>query len=109
MRSLSCKLLGLRITDAETRIFHVVYNHVSAVFVALTNGLTGSSRSAFMGVAAYLIFGSWLNYNRYSARGWDLVPHSETIRDVPYLLRDWIRRVVNTIQGGGSRGGYSVL
>ncbi|KAL8715552.1 MAG: hypothetical protein Q9220_000888 [cf. Caloplaca sp. 1 TL-2023] len=63
----------------------------------------------FLGVAAYLIFGSWLNYNRYSARGWDLVPHSETIRDVPYIFKDWMRRVVNTIQGGGSRGGYSAV
>ena len=75
----------------------------------LTIELTELYHSAFMGVAAYLIFGSWLNYNKYSARGWDLVPHSETIRDIPYLLRDWMRRVVNTIQGGGSRGGYSVL
>ena len=65
--------------------------------------------SIFLGVAAYLIFGSWLNYNRYSARGWDLVPHSETIRDLPYLLRDWMRRVVSTVQGGGSRGGYSAV
>lgn len=75
----------------------------------LVNDLTEFIHSVFMGVAAYLIFGSWLNYNKYSARGWDLVPHSETIRDIPYLLRDWMRRVVNTIQGGGSRGGYSVL
>lgn len=63
----------------------------------------------FLVTAAYLIFGSWLNYNRYSARGWDLVPHSESIRDIPYLLRDWMRRVINTIQGGGSRGGYSAV
>ncbi|KAL9129478.1 MAG: hypothetical protein Q9217_002074 [Psora testacea] len=63
----------------------------------------------FMAVAAYLIFGSWLNYNRYSARGWDLLPHSETIRDIPYLMRDWMRRVVNTVQGGGPRGGYSAV
>ncbi|KAI4227280.1 MAG: hypothetical protein LQ349_006738 [Xanthoria aureola] len=63
----------------------------------------------FLGTAAYLIFGSWLNYNRYSARGWDLVPHSETIRDVPYIFKDWMRRVVNTLQGGGSRGGYSAV
>ena len=66
-------------------------------------------RSIFLGTAAYLIFGSWLNYNRYSARGWDLVPHSETIRDVPYIFKDWMRRVVNTLQGGGSRGGYSAV
>ena len=65
--------------------------------------------SFFLAVAAYLIFGSWLNYNRYSARGWDLVPHSETLRDIPYIFKDWMRRVANTLQGGGSRGGYSAV
>ncbi|KAH0543264.1 hypothetical protein FGG08_002428 [Glutinoglossum americanum] len=63
----------------------------------------------FLATATYLIFGSWLNYNRYGARGWDLLPHGDTIRDVPYLLRDWSRRVVSTVQGGGSRGGYSAV
>jgi len=63
----------------------------------------------FLVTAAYLIFGSWLNYNRYGARGWDLLPHGDTIRDVPYLLKDWTRRVVNTVQGSGSRGGYSAV
>lgn len=63
----------------------------------------------FLAIAAYLVFGSWLNYNRYSARGWDLVPHSETLRDIPYIFKDWMRRVVSTVQGGGSRGGYSAV
>ena len=65
--------------------------------------------SLFLGIASYLIFGSWLNYNRYGARGWDLLPHGDTIRDVPYLFKDWIRKVVSTVQGGGSRGGYSAV
>lgn len=65
--------------------------------------------SVFLGTAAYLIFGSWLNYNRYGARGWDLLPHGDTIRDIPYLLKDWTRRVMNTVQGTGSRGGYSAI
>ncbi|TAQ84109.1 hypothetical protein B7494_g7572 [Chlorociboria aeruginascens] len=64
---------------------------------------------AFLGIATYLIFGSWLNYNRYGARGWDLLPHSDTIRDVPYLAKDWSRRVLTTVQGGGSRGGYAAV
>jgi len=64
---------------------------------------------AFLGIAAYLIFGSWLNYNRYGARGWDLLPHGDTIRDIPYLFRDWSRKVVDTVQGGGTRGGYSAV
>ncbi|EGD97370.1 hypothetical protein TESG_04781 [Trichophyton tonsurans CBS 112818] len=63
----------------------------------------------FLCTSAYLIFGSWLNYSRYGARGWDLLPHSDTIRDIPYILRDWARRVVNTLQGGGTRGGYSAV
>ncbi|CAM1510480.1 Fc.00g008150.m01.CDS01 [Cosmosporella sp. VM-42] len=63
----------------------------------------------FLGIATYLIFGSWLNYNRYGARGWDLLPHGDTIRDIPYLMKDWLRRVLNTVQGTGSRGGYSAV
>jgi len=63
----------------------------------------------FLGIATYLIFGSWLNYNRYGARGWDLLPHGDTIRDIPYLFKDWSRKVVDTVQGGGSRGGYSAV
>ncbi|OXV08490.1 hypothetical protein Egran_03747 [Elaphomyces granulatus] len=63
----------------------------------------------FLCTAAYLIFGSWLNYNRYGARGWDLLPHGDTIRDVPYIFQDWIRRVISTVQGPGSRGGYSAV
>ncbi|KAI1842553.1 hypothetical protein JX266_011307 [Neoarthrinium moseri] len=63
----------------------------------------------FLGTASYLIFGSWLNYNRYGARGWDLLPHGDTIRDIPYLMKDWTRRALNTVQGSGSRGGYSAV
>ncbi|KFY52520.1 hypothetical protein V496_08383 [Pseudogymnoascus sp. VKM F-4515 (FW-2607)] len=63
----------------------------------------------FLSIATYLIFGSWLNYNRYGARGWDLLPHGDTIRDVPYLVKDWSRRVFNTVQDSGSRGGYSAV
>ncbi|KFZ22688.1 hypothetical protein V502_02834 [Pseudogymnoascus sp. VKM F-4520 (FW-2644)] len=64
---------------------------------------------AFLSIATYLIFGSWLNYNRYGARGWDLLPHGDTIRDAPYLVKDWSRRVFNTVQDSGSRGGYSAV
>ncbi|EEP82212.1 predicted protein [Uncinocarpus reesii 1704] len=63
----------------------------------------------FLCIAAYLIFGSWLNYNRYGARGWDLLPHGDTIRDIPYLMKDWGKKVINTLQGPGSRGGYSAV
>lgn len=67
--------------------------------------------SVFLGAAAYLIFGSWLNYTRYGARGWDLVPHGDAIRDLPYIVADWGRTAVNTVQGRShaSRGGYSAV
>lgn len=71
--------------------------------------LTIDGNSLFMVIAAYLIFGSWLNYTRYGARGWDLVPHGDTIRDVPYLMKDLLRSVLNSVQGSGTRGGYSAV
>ncbi|KAL2175235.1 autophagy-related protein 27 [Thermothelomyces heterothallicus CBS 202.75] len=63
----------------------------------------------FLAIASYLIFGSWLNYNRYGARGWDLLPHGDTLRDAPYIIRDLVRRILNTLQSTGSRGGYSAV
>jgi len=63
----------------------------------------------FLGTSAYLVFGSWLNYNRYGARGWDALPHGDTLRDLPYIMSDFGRKVTNSMQGGGSRGGYSAV
>ena len=62
-----------------------------------------------MSIAAYLIFGSWVNYNRYGARGWEALPHNDTIRDLPYLLKDFGRSVFSTVQSSGTRGGYSAV
>jgi len=59
----------------------------------------------FLGIAGYVIMGSWVNYNQYGARGFDLVPHADTIRDIPYIMKDMFRRV----QTSGSRGGYSAV
>lgn len=65
---------------------------------------------AFLLIASYIIFGSWLNYNRYGARGWDLLPHGDAIRDLPYLVKDWSGNVVDKLKGsGGDRGGYSAV
>ncbi|KAM0714009.1 hypothetical protein Q7P37_010973 [Cladosporium fusiforme] len=65
----------------------------------------------FLLAASYIIFGSWLNYNRYGARGWDLIPHGDTIRDLPYIVKDFGSSVAGRIQvgGGDSRGGYSAV
>ncbi|KAF2767885.1 hypothetical protein EJ03DRAFT_246823, partial [Teratosphaeria nubilosa] len=63
----------------------------------------------FFLAAGYIIFGSWLNYNRYGARGWDLIPHGDTIRDVPYIVKEWAGDMIDRMKGGGSRGGYSAV
>ena len=63
----------------------------------------------FIGVLLYFGFSAWMNYTRYGAHGWDLIPHADTIRDIPYILGDWWRKIVGTISGGGSRGGYSAV
>ena len=63
----------------------------------------------FMGLLAYIVFTAWINYTQHGARGWDLLPHSDTIRDVPYIIGDWGRKIVSTLSGGGSRGGYSAV
>ncbi|RKF84091.1 Autophagy-related protein 27 [Golovinomyces cichoracearum] len=63
----------------------------------------------FLSMILYFIYMSWLNYSRDGARGCDLLPHSDTIQDIPYLVKDWTRRVLNTIQGGGSRSGYAAV
>lgn len=63
----------------------------------------------FLLIAAYIIFGSWLNYNRYGARGWDLIPHGDTIRDIPYIVKDWTNSVSDRMRSGGNRGGYSAV
>lgn len=63
----------------------------------------------FMLLISYLLFSAWINYTRNGARGWDLLPHSDTIRDVPYIVGDWGRKIVGTMSGGGSRGGYSAV
>ncbi|KAI9842576.1 MAG: hypothetical protein M1838_003076 [Thelocarpon superellum] len=83
--------------------------YVPSAATSMTVHTNTENTSAFLATATYLIFGSWLNYNRYGARGWDLLPHGDTIRDIPYLMKDWTRRVINTAQGGGSRGGYSAV
>jgi len=63
----------------------------------------------FMMVAAYIIFGSWLNYNRYGARGWDLIPHGDALRDIPYIVKDWTVNMGDRMKGQSNRGGYSAV
>lgn len=66
--------------------------------------------SVFLIIAAYVIYSAFLNYSRYGAgSGWDLLPHSDTLRDLPYLVRDFTNHVISTLKGSSSRGGYSAV
>ncbi|KAG8729148.1 hypothetical protein FRC11_009412 [Ceratobasidium sp. 423] len=55
--------------------------------------------------AAYFGLGAYHNYNQYGASGWDLIPHRDFWRDVPYLLRDLVSHLFSS--GRSSRGGYT--
>ncbi|KAG9110205.1 hypothetical protein FRC07_008222 [Ceratobasidium sp. 392] len=59
----------------------------------------------FLVIAAYFGLGAYHNYNQYGASGWDLVPHRDFWRDVPYLIRDLISQLFSS--GRSSRGGYT--
>ncbi|KAG8721020.1 hypothetical protein FRC08_016330 [Ceratobasidium sp. 394] len=59
----------------------------------------------FLVIVLYFGLGAYHNYNRYGASGWDLVPHRDFWRDVPYLIRDLISHLFSS--GRSSRGGYT--
>lgn len=61
-----------------------------------------------LGVAVYIIGNAWINYDRYGNAGVDLLPHADSLRDIPYLIRDLIAKVVGTFTGS-SRTGYSAV
>lgn len=62
-----------------------------------------------LGTAAYIIAGSWVNYNRYGLSGVDILPHADLLRDIPFLVHDVIRKIAGTFSSGNSRGGYSAV
>ncbi|KZO95515.1 hypothetical protein CALVIDRAFT_537894 [Calocera viscosa TUFC12733] len=58
-------------------------------------------------IVAYFGLGAYYNYTQYGASGWDLLPHRDFWRDVPYLVRDITAHLCSAIRPGGSRGGYT--
>ena len=62
-------------------------------------------------VGLYLGIGVWYNYTHYGSNGWDLLPHRDFWREVPYMAQDAFRHIRRTIneplsgQGTG-RAGY---
>ena len=64
---------------------------------------------AVLGFSAYVVASAWINYNRYGLSGVELLPHSDAVRDLPYLIRDFVRKLASTFAGSSNRGGYSAV
>lgn len=60
-------------------------------------------------VVLYLAVGMWYNYQHYGARGWDMLPHRDLWRDVPYYIRDLSRHMTRTAGGSAPRSGYEAV
>lgn len=61
-----------------------------------------------IGFSCYVVGSAWINYNRYGLSGVELLPHSDLVRDLPYLVRDFFKKIINTF-AGSNRGGYSAF
>lgn len=73
------------------------------------NGLGWFFFLFFLALGAYFVIGAYHNYTNYGATGWDLVPHRDFWRDVPFLLRDLAQHLITAVRGGPSRGGYHAV
>lgn len=45
-------------------------------------------RRIVLGILAYFVGGAYHNYTQYGATGWDMVPHRDVWRDLPYVAGD---------------------
>ncbi|KAG8988260.1 hypothetical protein FRB90_002861 [Tulasnella sp. 427] len=60
-----------------------------------------------LALLGYFGLGAYYNYNNYGSTGWDLIPHRDFWREVPYLVEDLVSYMFSSVRsGGGSRGGY---
>ena len=66
----------------------------------------GSQTHSMIFVALmYLGVGIWYNHHQYGATGWDLLPHRDMWRELPYVASDFWRHVSRTWQGSTPMGG----
>ncbi|KZW00249.1 hypothetical protein EXIGLDRAFT_667597 [Exidia glandulosa HHB12029] len=70
----------------------------------------GSLRMFFLlfilAIVAYFAIGSYYNMNTYGASGWDVIPHKDFWRELPYLVQDLAAHLCSAFQPRTSRGGY---
>ncbi|KAF8868625.1 autophagy-related protein 27 [Gymnopilus junonius] len=68
----------------------------------------GSGIYLFLAFAAYLGLGAYYNYSTYGATGYDLIPHRDFWKEMPYMLSDVISHLCSDVRPRrtSSRGGY---
>ncbi|KAI9033719.1 autophagy-related protein 27 [Phycomyces nitens] len=75
-----------------------------------TRGMSGfSTFFIFVGLLMGLYFGGFAlyNYKVYNARGIDLVPHRDFWIELPYLIKDLITHVMDSMSSTRRGGGYA--
>ncbi|CAG8557944.1 2610_t:CDS:2 [Paraglomus brasilianum] len=58
--------------------------------------------------SAYLFVGIAYNRHVYNAQGWDLIPHRDFWREVPYIAKEFMGYVLNSLRKGGRPGYHHV-
>ncbi|KAK9367606.1 autophagy-related protein 27 [Lipomyces kononenkoae] len=112
--------IGLRVMGWDEKTLHLQWN-TSAVcdqqLVQVQQATTQSTAwsvfkyiliAVLLVLVAYLAITACVNYSR-GARGVDLLPSSQAIIDIPYVARDFVKKVGSGFSTNSSRDGYAVF
>jgi hypothetical protein len=68
-----------------------------------------------IGFVVYVVASVWVSYNRYGQVDLDSLPFVDFLRDIPFVLRDLVTRILGLFQGSSSssssssRAGYAAV
>ncbi|KAK9239377.1 autophagy-related protein 27 [Lipomyces kononenkoae] len=111
--------IGLQVMSWDEKTLHLQWN-TSAVcdqqLVQVQQSTHSTAWSVFkyiliaalLVLVAYLAITAYVNYSR-GARGVDLLPSSQAIIDIPYVARDFVKKVGSGFSTNSSRDGYAVF
>lgn len=105
--------LEINAYDPDAGELQLQWNTPQACFNARRKPAQKQSRSGHFSLWWFMIFvalmylgvGMWYNHHQYGATGWDLLPHRDMWRELPYVASDFWRHVSRTWQGSTSVGG----
>ncbi|KAK9489106.1 autophagy-related protein 27 [Lipomyces doorenjongii] len=111
--------IGLQVLSWDEKSLHLQW-HTSAVCDEQLVGVQQSTNSTAWNVVKYILiaallilvayFGitAYVNYRR-GATGVDLLPSSQAIVDIPYVARDFAKKVGSGFSTNSNRDGYAVF